>query len=313
MKKRTRFQLAVLAVVVSDALMSATARGHSQRADATPVALAELWTEPADLQQRNLFYGVGGPDDVPDPAAHYMFLSHKTTGFSEGYDVEDALGRKWNVKLGAEAQPEPVVSRLVWAVGFHQPPTYYLPHWALVQKGLLASEKAGRFRLDVPKVKKAGLWAWDQNPFVDTPPLKGLYVLMVMVDNWDLKTDNNEAYQLKSEQEGASRWFVVKELGASFGANRPLIHGTRNDLHGFEKEPFITAVKGNRVEFGHFHGAWKDQNITPADVLWISERLARLSPEQWKDAFRAGGYSESDSDRFIARLRQKVADGLALR
>ena len=94
MKKRTRFQLAVLAVVVSDALMSATARGHSQRADATPVALAELWTEPADLQQRNLFYGVGGPDDVPDPAAHYMFLSHKTTGFSEGYDVEDALGRK---------------------------------------------------------------------------------------------------------------------------------------------------------------------------------------------------------------------------
>jgi hypothetical protein len=38
-----------------------------------------------------------------------------------------------------------------------------------------------------------------------------------------------------------------------------------------------------------------------------------LSPDQWKDAFRAAGYSESDGDRFIARLRQRVADGLALR
>jgi len=43
------------------------------------------------------------------------------------------------------------------------------------------------------------------------------------------------------------------------------------------------------------------------------ERLDRLTPEQWKDAFRAAGYTESDGDRYIARLRQKVADGLAVR
>jgi hypothetical protein len=46
---------------------------------------------------------------------------------------------------------------------------------------------------------------------------------------------------------------------------------------------------------------------------WISERLARLSPDQWQDAFRAAGYSESDDDRYIGRLRQQVAAGLAPR
>jgi hypothetical protein len=306
-----------LVVVVLAALSGtrAVARSpHSQQA-AAPISgsLAELWTEPTDLEQRNLLYGAGGIEAVPDPEARYTFLSRDTTGFSHGYDVRDPEGRKWSVKLGPEAQTEVVVSRLVWALGFHQPPTYYLPKWALVEGKTVTTQSAGRFRLEPAGVKKEGSWAWDTNPFVGTPPLSGLYVLMVMVDNWDLKTSNNVIYELKKERDGANRWFVVKDLGASLGANRRLIHGTRNDLAGFEKEPFITATKDGRVEFNHFHGAWKDTDITPANVQWISERLARLTSDQWKDAFRAAGYSESDGDRFITRLRQKVADGLALR
>ena len=34
--------------------------------------------------------------------------------------------REWSLKLGPEAQSEVVASRLLWAIGFHQPPTYWL-------------------------------------------------------------------------------------------------------------------------------------------------------------------------------------------
>ena len=40
--------------------------------------------------------------------------------------------------------------------------------------------------------------------------------------------------------------------------------------------------------------------------------LARLSPEQWNDAFRAGGYSGEEAARYIKKLRQKVTEGLEL-
>ena len=49
-----------------------------------------------------------------------------------------------------------------------------------------------------------------------------------------------------------------------------------------------------------------------ADVRWIAERLARISDAQWRDAFAAGGFPEPAARRFIARLKQKIADGLGV-
>jgi hypothetical protein len=43
-----------------------------------------------------------------------------------------------------------------------------------------------------------------------------------------------------------------------------------------------------------------------------SELLGALSDQQWSDAFRAGGYDPAVADRFIGRLRQKIADGRRL-
>jgi hypothetical protein len=316
---RTRHRASAFVAVVSAALLAVTASARSQDsrpaaqgATLNPRVVAELWTEPVDLEQRNLFYGASGADAAPDPDARYESVSRDTTGFSRGYDVQDPQGRKWSVKLGPEAQTEIVVSRLIWAVGFHQPPTYYLPKWTLVEGDRVTTQPPARFRLEAAAVKKAGPWAWEENPFVGTPPLSGLFVLMVMVDNWDLKTSNNVVYDLTDTRDGASRWYVVKDIGASLGAGRRMFPGSRNDLVDFEKQPFVTRVKDDRVEF-HYRGGWKQKNVPPAAVHWISERLARLSPGQWKDVFRAAGYTESDGDRYIARLRQKVADGLALR
>jgi hypothetical protein len=241
-------------------------------------------------------------------------LKADQTGFSPGYDVEDERGRKWSVKLGPESRTEVVVSRLVWAMGYHQPYVYYVPSWTLVDQGQVRTEGPARFRLETTQ-KKVGTWSWRHSPFLDTQPFAGAFVLMAIVNNWDLKTPQNVIYRAERDGDDGSDRYVIKDLGASLGKTSWLFPGTRDDIEGFEQEPFIERVSEDRVKF-HFKGAWREpqliDSVAPRDVRWICERLARLTSRQWLDAFRAGGYPESEAGRFILRLRQKIDEGLAL-
>ncbi len=53
--------------------------------------------------------------------------------------------------------------------------------------------------------------------------------------------------------------------------------------------------------------------IHPADVRWAAEHMQRLTDAQWHDAFRAANYADADAERYIRKLKEKIADGLALR
>ena len=100
-------------------------------------SIAELWQEPAALEERDLFHGAGGPQFVPrDPS--YTFVARDTSGWSPGFDVRSSDGVEWSVKLGPEAQSEVVSSRILWAVGFHQPPMYYVARWNLTGQEQIA-------------------------------------------------------------------------------------------------------------------------------------------------------------------------------
>lgn len=276
--------------------------------------MSELWAE-AD-PARNLFWGPGGRDAAPDPNAAYQFVARDTTGKSPGYDVRDAQGRLWSVKLGPEAQSEVVVSRLLWGAGYFQPATYYLPSWTLAGTTDPNPQPPGRFRLEAEGETRVDDWSWSANPFVGTAPLRGLFVLMVMVNNWDLKTQQNKLYELTEGSATPLRRYAVRDLGASLGSTRWLFPGSKSDIDDFERERFIHSVSDDGHVRFHYRGAWREpslkRGVTPADVRWISERLARLTPAQWSDAFRAAGYSDSDAQRFVVRLRQKVEEGLGV-
>ena len=43
------------------------------------------------------------------------------------------------------------------------------------------------------------------------------------------------------------------------------------------------------------------------------QHMQRLTDPQWRDAFRAANYADADAERYIRRLKEKIADGLALR
>ena len=288
-------------------------------ADQAARLLPELWVDRGDIARLDLVHGAGAADVVPGPAGPWRFKAKDTTGFSPGWDVVDQSGTEWSVKQGPEAQSEVLASRIVWALGYRQPPTYYVPEWAMVdgpEAGKM--QPPGRFRPSLPGGKRTGEWSWEKNPFADTLPFRGLLVLMRVLNNWDLLDRNNTVYEFDSPRDGARRWFVVIDLGASFGRTTPvsLGSGTRNDPADYERQGFLEGVdKDGYVEFDQL-GRWHRGlfgHLRPSDVRWTCERLARITPAQWDDAFRAAGYDQQTADRFRAEIRKRVAQGLALR
>lgn len=276
--------------------------------------LAELWTAPRT--ERDLYWGIGGKRLAPAPSAPYKVIDVKTTGFSRGYDVVGPDGREWSVKFPPEASTEVVASRLHWGIGYHQVPIYYVPRLTAEDAPQPNPQLPARFREDEPALHgldKVDTWSYYQNPFVGTVQLRGLIVLQAMLGNSDLKDDNNALYRLDEPFEGADTWYVARDLGHTFGRTG-VIDAPRCDIDLFEETPFITGVVNGRVKFdwrGRHDALLED--ITPADVRWICGRLAALTDRQWQDAFRAGGYDPALATRFIRRMKQKIAEGLALK
>jgi hypothetical protein len=251
-------------------------------------------------------------------------IAKDETGFSPGYDVRDSAGVEWSVKLGPVAQTEVVTSRLLWGIGFHQPATYYLDRWTIT--GAESGERQpGRFRPTVPGQKVVGDWSWYENPFVGSREFGGLVVANLILNNWDWKTSNNTIYALSEPVNGVRRVFVVRDVGASLGKTtyptilkwvrlRGFGQGSRNDLPGFEAQGFIKSVRDDgRIEFD-YRGIYREviNSVTVADVRWTCELMSKLTDAQWADAFRAGGFTDEQRARYVKKIKEKLAQGLAL-
>jgi hypothetical protein len=295
------------------ALALAAGRPAATQGGPGSIDTGPLWVEPEP--GRDLFHGVGGAALAPNPGELFTVTKVKRSGFSDGYTVRDRSGREWGVKLYPEARTEVVASRILWAVGYHQPPIYTLEQWEAVGASGPNPQPVGRFREEAPDFHglKAGTeWAYDDNPFVGTRALNGLLVLQVMLGNSDLKPLQNVRYSLTGIHEGAREWYVAQDLGHTFGRTG-VINAPRDDVAVFERTPFIVGVDGNAVKFDYrgLRGGLFAR-ITVADVQWICRRLAAITDAQWLDAFRAGGYPRPTAERYIRRLEQKIAEGLAL-
>ena len=284
----------------------------------TPSAaqMAELWVKPD--ANRDLFWGVGGKRLAPDPAGRYTVIEIKRGGYSRGYTVTGPGNekREWSAKFPPEASTEVVASRLFWAVGYHQPPVYYLAQWNAEKAPSPNPQLPARFREkdpDLNGLKSDTFWSYYENPFIGTRQFKGMLVMHAMLGNSDLKDAQNVLYTLVKPLEGAARWYVARDLGQTFGRTG-VLDPPRGDADVFEQTRFIRGVTNGKVQFEYSgrHKALFD-DIAPADVRWICTSLAALSDRQLDDAFRAGGYPKSLADRFIRRLKQKIAEGRSLK
>lgn len=310
-----------LATVALIALTGAACAGvaRPQVQNAPKPAGASMWVEPTNIAAQDLYYGPWGRELAPDPQDVYRLDELKHSGVNLGMTVDDTKGREWSVKqpypgnLDSEAPAEVVVSRLLSAVGYRQPPVYYLPAFTLEDDFGRTVAVGGRFRPKLDEFKEVDLWDWADNPFVGTKEYQGLIVALMMFNSTDLKNSNNSLYERKNG-DLVEQWYVARDVGSALGDTQRMAP-RKNHIDSFEKMPFILGVNSSGyVEFaynGWYQNLVRDR-IKPEEVAWISNLFSQLSDKQMHDAFRAGGYDPDVAARFIAKLREKIQQGRSL-
>jgi hypothetical protein len=275
--------------------------------DGSEVRLEQLWREPENIAARDLFFGPWGAALAPDPNAIYTFVHSKVHGASPGMTVTDPRGRKWSVKQSVEGPVEVTHSRLLSALGYHQPPVYFLPSFTLRDEKGTRVEPGGRFRLSLPELDEIGDWSWQQNPFVGTKPYQGLLVIVRMFEGADLKNSNNSLYEHRRPDGTTERWYVVRDIGNALGATGRY-ESHKNDPELFERQSFIGGLKNGFVVFPYegWHQELYRGRITPDEVRWAADLISRLTDAQWHDAFRAGGYDAGVEARFTRALKRRI-------
>jgi hypothetical protein len=302
----------------------------------TTVKTKELWAAPADISSRNLFYGPGGKSHQPGKT--FTFIKEDLHGTNPKFDVRDENGVRWKAKLGVESQPETAASRLLWAVGYHADEDYFVdtlqlrgvPEHLRRAHDLIAPDGTVyhlRLKRDEKDRKKIGNWSWRNGPFTGTREWNGLRVLMALINNWDLKDENNAIYE-----EHGNRIYEVSDLGASFGTPGVLVSKivAKGNLSSFETSKFITKVTPEHVDFAtpslpsplyvfnpwqygrRARLRWIGRDIDRADARWIGQLLGQLSTSQLRDAFRAAGYSQVDVTAFVQALQKRIEQLKAL-
>jgi hypothetical protein len=320
---------AIAALVISCAVM-APAQGPAKESSSGAPA---IWHDPGEIKSQDLLNGPGG--EKHRPRLPVKFLKEDKHGQNSKFDVEDANGTKWKVKLGIEAQPEVVATRLLWAIGYFTNENYFIPD--LQVKELPAHLHRGQGHVISPghldgarlqrhhgDEKKEANWNWRHNPFVGTREFNGLRVMMALLNNWDLKDENNAVFTDKDGQQQ----YLVTDVGTAFGASgtRYSEAGSKNNLKAYRESKFIAKVTPAYVNFDfprrpawihvvdppHYfhlvHMRWIGNRVPRADAKWLGSLLGQLSPDQILDAFRAGGYPPEKAAAFTKVVQSRIAE-----
>lgn len=298
-----------------------------------------LWVDPGNIAARDLFYGQGARKNEPKPP--FIFLQEDMEGTNPKFDVRDAEGKKWRVKLGEESRPEVVASRLLWAVGYFANDDYVLPE-AQIQ-GLKMHRKSGnakgetitfaRFSRKPGGQEKIGIWDWRDNPFTGSREFNGMRVMMAVMNNWDLKDVNNSVYQ---DDKSDRQIFLANDVGATFGTNGLSWTRARSkgNIDTFKGSKFLTRITDSEVDFATPAAPkallaetvglgvlqykerasldWIGNNIPREDARWIASLLAQLTHRQLTDAFRAGGFPSDEIEMYVTLVENRIAELKAL-
>jgi len=300
--------LAALLVLILPSYSQEQAKQDKQKVVLT--GTPELWRNPGDIATRDLLLGPGGEEMKPD-LRKITFIKDETGGYSTKYRVRDASGRVWVAKVGKEAQSETAAVRLLWAIGYATEINYLLPRLNIEGKGTFENV---RLEARPEHIKRLEEWKWTDNPFSGTKELRGLVIMMALLNNWDIKDANNKVLLVSDSQSGRKNLrYIVSDLGATFGkvkVDAPVIwriKRNRNDPSDYAEDPFLEDVTDGRV-FIFYKG--KSQrlfdDLRVEEAAWLGGLLARLSDNQIGDAFRAANYSPSEVRLLTRAVRSRI-------
>jgi hypothetical protein len=309
-------------------------KGEPREVETTRPPARALWQARTNVGALDVFDGPGGKGHRP-PRAGFKFVEEDVGGSNPKFTVSTPNGIKWKVKLGIEARPEVVVTRLIWAIGYFADEDYFVSE--LRPAGMPARLRRGRefvaadgtihfarLEREAKAGRKLGEWNWRHNPFENTREFNALRVFMAVINGWDLKDENNSVREL-----GAGRQiYYVSDLGSAFGTNnlnRPR-EISKGDLASYRASRFIDRVTSGYVDFDTPHRPpltflvnpiafikrvkldWIGKHIPREDAQWTGELLGRLSPAQIEDAFRAAAYSPAEIQGFTRVIQTRIAE-----
>jgi hypothetical protein len=309
-------------------LLSVSSAGFAQKTPKTkkpkkpaPTGTPVLWREPTDIESRDLFNGPGGEGMKPDLSRVTFIKDQAGGGFSTNYRVRDGAGKIWVAKLRAEAQPETAAVRLVWGVGYLTEINYLVP--CVKIEGAPASsvkrcEGGGfanvKFEARPKGVKRLENWRWADNPFKGRKEFQALIALMSLINNWDLKDDNNRIVFVRDGPAGPELRYILSDLGATFGKTGGFLSRSRNKPEDYVKSKFIEGVAGGKVRFSYSgKNSVLFSNITVEQARWLGSWLSRLTDTQISDAFRAANYSADDVQSLTRAVRARIDQLVGLR
>ena len=283
------------------------AKDKDQSMSGTPV----LW-QSTDVKSRDLFYGPGGRDMMPD-LSKITDVEDEKGGHNKKYKLTDGSGNKWVAKLGHEAQPETVAVRLLYGLGYKTEINYLVPRMTIPGKGTFQNV---RLEARPDGFKRLDEWKWRNNPFVGTDQLQGLKIMMVFMTNWDLLDMQNKVVRHKSDS-GHDLDYIISDLGATFGRfgnnDIPIFYrlGRKaNDPAAWNKAKFIKGVKNGYLRMAYTGGKSQGimNGITVSQGRWLYDRLRQLKESQIRDAFRAANYSAAEIDTLTRASQRRITE-----
>src|SRR3954468_6333196 len=288
-----------------------------------------LWRDPGAIETLDMTAGPGGPGQAPLPP--YRFIEEHSTGSQPCVSVHDANGRRWRVKWGPEVPCETFAVRLAWACGYFAEITHRIGGGSIEGCGPLSRAahcvaeggafNDARFELDDPHVLKLfeeHSWSWTANPFVGTPQLAGLKVLLMLISNWDNKDQRDVARGSNTAifVTRVSRWkreaqYLIVDWGGSMGKwGGTVVTRGRWDAAGFAAQTpqFVAGVTNGFVQFGYTGQRTTDApaSFTVADVRWLCQYLGRITDDQLRTALRVSGGTPEEVESFTASLRSRI-------
>src|SRR6266581_2286958 len=324
---------AILIAALSLAGLSTTARVKTKRQHGRGNAV--LWRDPGNIRHRDLYYGPGSKELAPKPP--FRFVKEVKEGGMPKFDVEDARGVKWRVKLGPEAQAETVATRLVWAVGYNAEEAYYFDRARIDGMQKLSrgqkyvegdSVRGARFKPHRKNVDRGEQWDWNKNPFKGTRELNGLKTMIVLLNDWDVLKQNNKVLRVKDSSGKVESRYTVTDLDTTLGAVGGFgRHRSENNVRDFERRRMVKKVDNGQVKFNYdlkpkkfglislFYPpyyfrqrkATNTMNKVPVeDAAWIGSQLAQLSDNQLRDSFRAAGYDRATTEQYVRAMRGRI-------
>jgi hypothetical protein len=154
--------------------------------------------------------------------------------------------------------------------------------------------------------------------------------MMVLLNNWDVRKNNGVLYVKDPKTNRVEAQYMVSDLGATLGAVGAIggRHRSKNNVQDYTRARLVKKVddKGNakfdydikpkglglvtifnpKYFFGQRKASSTMSKVPAQDAAWIGQKLAQLSDEQLRDAFRAASYDPSTREAYVRAMRQRI-------